>query len=137
MHASVCIAGNATRTEADVQVEHVCTVILGRIVKADGTGHAVAELRSVLDVVYTRDGVVTAEQKRRVLAAQITMPGRRIGRGRLTEGEAGELDEQVFDDDRAAARGVERDVVAQVGIEHGRVEAAAAQGVEREVALAE
>src|ERR1700730_19436548 len=92
MNASVSIAGNANRIEADVQVVHRGAVIHGRIIQTDGAGHAVAELRGVLDVVHTRDGVVTAEQVRAVLAAQITMPGRRIGRGRLTEGEAGELD---------------------------------------------
>ena len=79
----------------------------GRIIEADGAGHAVAELRGVLDVVHAGDGVMTAEQERGVVA-RITVPRRRVGRSRLTEGEAGELDEHHFDRDIAAAGGVKQ-----------------------------
>src|ERR1700682_2996997 len=55
----------------------------------------VADVGGVLDVVRAGDGVITANQERGVVA-RITMPRRRIGRSRLTEGEAGELDEKEF-----------------------------------------
>src|SRR6185437_14118726 len=74
-----------------------------RGVEADGARHAVAELRGVLDVVHAGDGVMTAEQERGVVA-RITMPRRRIGRSRLAEGEARELDEQEFSREARAGR---------------------------------
>ena len=59
-------------------------------------------MRGVLDVVHTSDRVVAAEQVGRVVA-RIAVPRRRISRRRLTEGEAGELQEHVFDTDVTAA----------------------------------
>src|SRR6202008_3491124 len=108
------------------EVEHGGAVEHGRIIETDGGRHAVAELSGVLDVVYAGDGVMTAEQERRVVA-RIAMPGRRIGRGRLTEGEAGELNERKFNRDIAAAGGVKQlTVIGHVGGEAVRVERAAA-----------
>src|SRR5258707_4927781 len=95
------------RGKADRQVVNGSAVEDGRIIEPDGAGHAVAELSAVLDVVYAGDGVITAEQVRRVVA-RIAMPRRRIGRGRLTEGEAGELDEHKLDRDIAAAGGIKQ-----------------------------
>ena len=43
------------------------------------------------------------------------MPRRRIGRGRLTEGEAGELDERHFDPDITLADVVKQSVVPANG----------------------
>src|SRR5258706_11148875 len=107
----------------------------GGIMEAVGADHAVAELGGVLDVVHAGDGVMTADQERAVVA-RITMPRRRIGRGRFTEREAGELDERELDRDIAAAGGVEQlTVIAHVGGEVVRVERAAAEGAELEVAL--
>ena len=62
------------------------------------------------------------------------MPRRRIGRSRLTEGEAGELDEHELDCDIAAAGGVKqvRDVgdnAATVLSRNACVEQAGIQGV--------
>src|ERR1700716_896254 len=59
---------------------------------------------------------MTAEQERGVVA-RITMPRRRIGRSRLTEGEPSELDEHHFNRDVAAACGAQkRTVDASAGI---------------------
>src|SRR3979411_749402 len=101
--ASRAEAGGSQRTGRGTspQVEQRGSVKHGRIIEADGAGHAVAELGAVLDVVHAGDGVMTAEQERGVVA-RITMPGRRITRRRLTEGEAGELDERELDRDKAA-----------------------------------
>src|SRR6202040_1224341 len=93
----------------------------------------------VLDVVHAGDGVVAADQERRVVA-RITVPGRRVCRGRLTEGEPGELDEHIFNRDVTATGGVEEPaaVVAEVrgqGVRVGRV--ALSEHVELEVALSE
>src|SRR4051812_37611036 len=86
-------AWNSRDTSCEVQhrraVEHL------RIVEADSARHAVAELRGVLDVIDAGDVVGTAHQER-VVVARIAVPGRRVGRSRLTEGETSELDEHHF-----------------------------------------
>src|SRR5258705_10027849 len=81
-------APTALRAVGMLRVIHGRTVVHGRIIETDGAGHAVAKLRAVLDVVHAGDGVMTAEQIGGVVA-RITMPRRRIGRGRPTEGESG------------------------------------------------
>src|SRR5262249_40929163 len=90
--------------------------------------HAVAELRGVLDVVHTSDGVVTADQEGRVVA-RIAVPRRRIGRGRLTEGEAGGLQETMLNTDAAATDAIEHKAAepterGRTRAEHVRVGAA-------------
>ena len=82
--------------------------------------------------------VITAEQVGRVVA-RIAMPRRRIGRSRLAESEAGELQEHQFDRDIAAADGVK-----QVGatnrsgqVDRVRVERAVAERGELPVSLSE
>src|SRR5258708_8044614 len=80
---------------------------------------------------------MTAEQERAVVA-RITMPRRRIGRGRFTEGEAGELDEHVLDGD-VAFTGLVQQAGAGAGgrgsSEHGRDDRVVALGTELEVGL--
>src|SRR6202048_556525 len=137
MHAGIGVATDADRIETGRQVVDRGAVEHGRIIETDGAGHAVAELGGVLDVVYAGDGVMTADQVRRVVA-RIAIPWRRIGRGGLTEGEPGELNERIFNRDIAAADGVEQlTVIGHVGGEAVRVERAAAEGAELEVALQE
>src|SRR4030088_2474025 len=94
-------AGGSQRTGRGTspQVEQRGAVEHGRIIEADRAGHSVAELRAVLDVVHAGNGVMTAEEARGVVA-RITMPRRRIGRRRLTEGKARELDERKFNRDK-------------------------------------
>src|SRR5439155_16763601 len=92
----------ANTKSARAEVKGRSTVEHDRIIEADGARHAVAELGAVLDVVHAGDGVMAAEQERGVVA-RITMPRRRVGRGRFTEGEASELDEHHFDRDIAFA----------------------------------
>ena len=122
MNTSIRVAGDAGPREAGRQVVNRGAVEHGRIIEADAAGHAVAKLGGVLDVVHAGDGVFAAEQERAVVA-RITIPGRRVGRRRLTEGEAGELQEHVFDRDIAAADGIKQlGVVAEVGGEDVRVE---------------
>ena len=99
MHASIGVGTQAGRTDTGREVVHRRAVINCRIVEADGAGHAVTELGSVLDVVSAGDGIVTTEQVRRRVAWK-TMPRRCIGRGRLTEGEAGKLQEKLFESRR-------------------------------------
>ena len=65
------------------------------------------------------------------------MPGRRIGRSRFTESEAGELDERELNRDITAAYGGKQRVIDASSGEHRRVGRVAAQGVELEVALEE
>src|ERR1700737_3659828 len=66
------------------------------------------------------------------------MPRRRIGRGRLTEGEAGELDEYKLNPDITTACTIKQvRIVTEVGRQAVRVKSASTQGVEREVTLAE
>src|ERR1700716_4041869 len=80
---------------------------------------------------------MTAEQERGVVA-RITMPRRRIGRSRLTEGEPSELDEHHFNRDVAAACGAQkRTVDASSGIWGGSGECRVVTAVvlELEVAL--
>jgi len=84
--------------------------------------HAVAELGGVLDVVHAVT-LVLPPSKNAEFVARITMPRRRIGRGRLTEGEAGELDEYELNRDIAAAGRIEQlRVVAEVARQAIRVE---------------
>src|SRR6202040_429757 len=94
MHATISIPGHTGtgRRKAGRQVEDRGAAEPRRVIETDGSRHAVAELGGILDVVHAGDGVMTAEQERRVVA-RITMPGRRVCRSRLTEGEARELDE--------------------------------------------
>src|SRR5439155_20277925 len=73
-------------------------VVHGRFIQTDGARHAVAELSGVLDVVDAGYVVRTADQVR-VVVARIAVPGRRKGRNRLTEGEAGELQEDLVNCD--------------------------------------
>ena len=112
--AAVGVAGSAGEAEALRQVVHGGAVEDDRIIEADGAGHAVAEVRGVLDVVHAGDGVMTAEQERGVVA-RITMPRRGVGRSRLTEGEPSELDEHHFDGHIAFTR-----LVQQTGNRSGR-----------------
>src|SRR6266404_5057578 len=107
MGAAVGIDASTSRADAVGDVPESRAVPHRRIVEADAGGHAVAELGGVLDVVYAGIGVVAAEQAR-VDVAWKAVPGRRVGRRGLTEGEAGKLDEEIFDRDIATARGVER-----------------------------
>src|ERR1700694_5533196 len=66
------------------------------------------------------------------------MPRRRIGRRRLTEGEAGELDEYKLNPDIATACAIKQvRIVTKVGVQGVRIKGASTQCVEREVALAE
>src|ERR1700692_4239889 len=102
MHASISVAGSTRCGETGRQVVHRGTVEHDRIIETDGARHPVAELGGVLDVVHAGDGVMTAEQERRVVA-RITMPRGRVSRSRLTEGEASELDEHELNCDIAAA----------------------------------
>src|SRR5258707_13502466 len=80
---------------------------------------------------------MTAEQERGVVA-RVAMPRRRIGRGRFTEGEPGELDEPELDRDITFADVVYQTAEAIAGgvcNERGRVKAAVVKGGELEVAL--
>src|SRR5262249_13467723 len=82
VHATIGVthAADSVQAASGGEVEDVGAVEHNRIIEADGAGHAVAELRGVLDVVHTGDGVVTAEQVGRVVA-RIAVPRRRVGRG--------------------------------------------------------
>src|SRR5207253_8004249 len=91
--------------------------------------------RGVLDVVHTRNGVVTAHQVR-VVVARITVPRRRISRSRLTEGEPSELDEHHFNRNVAAAGSLQRVGSAARETENIR-RIVVAEIVELEVALTE
>jgi hypothetical protein len=90
-----------------------------------------------MDVVHTSDVVGAAHQERGVVVAAVTVPRQRIGRGRLTEGEAGELDVGHFNRDIAVAGRV----VVQTADESGRVESgvvdSSAVSAELKVSLAE
>src|SRR5262249_18524844 len=59
--------------DASREVEQRSTVEHGRIIKADGGRHTVAELRGVLDVVHAGDVISAAEQER-VVVARIAVP---------------------------------------------------------------
>src|SRR5258708_11201132 len=109
----------------------------GRIIEAEAARHAVAELPSVLDVVHTGNRVFAADQEGAVVA-RITIPGRRIGRRRLTEGEAGELQEHVLNRDIAAADARKRGIVQATKRAGGRGDnrrVASLEVLELEVAL--
>src|SRR5258708_24093091 len=109
----------------------------GRIIEAEAARHAVAELPSVLDVVHTGNRVFAADQEGAVVA-RITIPGRRIGRRRLTEGEAGELQEHVLNRDIAAADARKRGIVQATQRAGGRGDnrrVATLEVLELEVAL--
>src|SRR5213079_1612604 len=122
--------------EANRDVADNGTVEHGRVVEADGGRHTVAELRGVLDVVDAGDVVRTAHQER-VVVARIAVPGRRVGRSRLTEGETSELDEHHFNRDIAAACGGEQ-VRIEAGSRADRVRRVArSEVVELEVGLTE
>ena len=136
-HAAIRVGCCTGRREANRQVVYKRTFVHDGIVETNGARHAVAELRGVLDVAHAGDVVIAAEQERGVVA-RIAMPRRGIGRCRLTEGEASELDEQEFHDHEAVAgRAQQVAVVAEVGREHVRVERCTTQSIECEVALTE
>src|SRR6185369_14414832 len=128
-------AVGADRT-GDAQIVDSGAIPYLRIVETDRGRYAVAELGGVLDVVDAGVGVVAAEQAR-VDVARETVPGRRISRRRLTEGEAGELDEEIFDRDIAAACGVQQVRIDAGCRENRRIDGAATEIVELEITLAE
>src|SRR5829696_10305810 len=136
MHASVGVSTCADRGRSNAEVQHSGAVEHLRIVEADGGRHAVAELRSVLDVVDAGD-VVSAAHQERVVVARIAVPRRRIGRSRLTEGETSELDEHHFNRDIAAASAREQRRVDASSTKNERVFRTVAEVVELEVALTE
>src|SRR3954453_5884894 len=92
MSSAVGVRTGTDRGRSNAEIEHSGAVEHGRIIETDGARHAVAELRGVLDVVDAGDVVSTAHQER-VVVARIAVPGRRVSRSRLTEGETSELDE--------------------------------------------
>src|ERR1041385_3548578 len=110
MRAGVGVGTSTNRGRSNAEVQHGGTVEHSRIIETDGARHAVAELSGVLDVVDAGDVVSTAHQER-VVVARITVPGRREGRSRLTEGETSELDEHHFNRDVTSARGGEQRIV--------------------------
>src|SRR3977135_415669 len=130
MHATISIPGHpgTGRRKAGRQVEDLRAAEHGRIIETDGAGHAVAELRGVLDVVHAGDGGMTAEQERRVVA-RVTMPGSGIGRGRLAEGEAGELDEHELNRGVAFARILEEGRGGRYSGRNRRVGGVVAEGL--------
>ena len=109
MRAGIGVRSGAVGADraGDAQIVDGGAIPHGRIVETDRGRYAVAELGGVLDVVDAGVGIVAAEQARGDVARE-TLPRRRVGRGGLTEGEAGELDEEIFDRDVAAARDVQR-----------------------------
>src|SRR3954465_14821866 len=107
MRSAVGVGTGTDRGRSKAEVQHSGAVEHDRIIETDGARHAVAELRGVLDVVDAGNGVMTAEQERRVVA-WITVPGRRVSRRRLTKGETSELDEHHFNGDVAFARMVQQ-----------------------------
>src|SRR5206468_1123612 len=139
VHAGIGVRSGAIGADraGDAEIVDGRAIPDGRVIETDRSRYAVAELEGVLDVVDAGVGILTAEQGR-VDVARETVPGRRISRRRLTEGEAGELDEEIFDRDIAVARGVKQlRVVAEVGREGVGVERAAAQRGELKITLAE
>src|SRR5258705_4150436 len=98
MGTAVSGAVDTGRIEASRQVEDIGTLERDRVFQTNGARYAIAELGGVLDIVYAGDGGMAAEQERRVVA-RISMPRRRVGRSRFTEGEARELDEHELDRD--------------------------------------
>src|SRR4051794_35805598 len=102
MNARIGVAGRQSRIQRGREIEDVGAVIDDRIVETDAAGDAAAEVPRVLDVVDAGVGVVAADQERRGVARE-SLPGRRISRMRLAEGEAGELEEGVFHRDVATA----------------------------------
>ena len=104
MRAGIGVRSGAVGADraGDAQIVDGGAIPDGRVVETDRGRHAVAELGGVLDVVDAGVGVVAAEQAR-VDVAREAVPGRRVGRRRLTEGEAGELDEEIFNRDVATA----------------------------------
>ena len=93
--AGVDVAPAQRGIERKRQIVDVGAVPDHGIVKTDGAGHAIAELRGVLNVVDAGIGVLTAEQKGREIPGE-TLPWRGIGGCRLAEGEAGELEEDIL-----------------------------------------
>src|SRR5712664_448093 len=55
MHAGVGVGDSAGRSKRQRQVGDGCAVVHGRLIETDGAGHAIAELRGVLDVVHAGD----------------------------------------------------------------------------------
>ena len=139
MRAGIGVRSGAVGADRrrDAQVVDGGAIPDGRIVETDRGRYAVAELGGVLDVVDAGVGVVAAEQAR-IDVAREAVPGRRVGRRRLTEGEAGELDEEIFDRDIAAASGgQQRAVDGRAGVERRRRGWSMPKLLELEVALAE
>src|ERR1700682_709890 len=136
MRTGISVAAGADRSETGRQVVDRSAVEHGRIIETDGARHPVAELRGVLDVVHAGDGGFTAEQERRVVA-RITMPRSGIGRSRLTEGEARELDEHELNRGVAFAGIVEEGRGGRYSGRNRRVGSVVAEGLELEVGLTE
>src|SRR5207244_6957815 len=109
MHAGIGVRSGAVGADRrrNAQIVDSRAIPDGRVIETDRSRYAVAELEGVLDVVDAGVGIIAAEQAR-VDVARETVPGRRISRRRLTEGEAGELDEDIFDRDIAVARAVKQ-----------------------------
>src|SRR5205823_4629967 len=136
MRSAVGVRTSTDRARSNAEVQHGGTVKHGRIIEADSARHAVTELSGVLDVVDTGDVVGTAHQER-VVVARIAVPGRRVGRRRLTEGETSELDEHHFNRDITTACGGEQ-VRIEAGSRADRVRRVArSEVVELEVGLTE
>src|SRR5260370_30935534 len=122
MRAGISVGRPLGRAQREREIGDDGTVPNGRIIKTDGGGHAIAELSGVLDVVDAGIGSVAAEQAR-IDVTRETVPGRRIGRGRLADSEAGELDEKVLPRDVTAGRGVKQLNASDLGslTERGRI----------------
>jgi len=123
----------------DAQIVDGGAIPHGRVVETDRGRHAVAELGGVLDVVDAGVGIVAAEQARSDIARE-AVPRCRVGRGGLTKGEAGELDEEVFDRHIAATSGGQKSTVeGRTGLLRRRRVAGVARSeiLELEVTLAE
>ena len=124
----------------DAQIVDRSAIPDRRIIEANRARYAVAELRSVLDVIEAGVGVIAAQQVRADVARK-TVPRSRVGRRGLTEGEAGKLDEGIFNRDVTTTRGVKErsvDAAAREGSCGGLARVVArAVVVELEVALTE
>src|SRR5262249_54616020 len=89
------------------------TILHARVFETDGAGDAVAKLSGVLDAVDAGVGVLPAHQERRDVGRE-ALPGRGVSRGGTAEGEAGKLDEDVFNRNIAAADAVQEGAVEPV-----------------------
>src|SRR5947209_4962947 len=94
----------------DAQIVERRALPNGWVVQPDRSRHPVAELRGVLNVVDAGIGILATEQEGREIAGK-TLPRRGIGGSGLTEGEACELNEHIFDRDITAAGHVQQRAV--------------------------